>query len=279
MEGTVLDNIVEVKGLTKYYRDKLAVNNVNFHIQKGIIFGLLGTNGAGKSTIIKMLTGQLLPSEGFMKVCGINPVNTPKALAVKIGVVPEQLSLYLDMSVYNNLKFFAKLYNIDCKEVDRVLELLELNEYKHYKIKKLSKGYKQRVLIARSLLHDPQLIFMDEPTSGLDPHIALELRNIILKLKEDGKSIVLTTHDMNEAEELCEEVLIISKGNIVLNDSLNRIKYQNNRKMLNIETIDKKYQLDFSELHKLAEIPEDTIISIHSNVSTLHDTFLKSTDG
>lgn len=270
-------NIIEVKNVVKKYKEKVAVNDISFAVRKGTIFGLLGTNGAGKTTTIKMISGQLLPTSGELFVCGRNPVHDVKALAKDIGIVTDALSLYVDESVTNNLTFFAKLYGVTGERVAEVIQMFGLEEYKNVKIKKLSKGYKQRVLIARALLHDPELIIMDEPTSGLDANIAHDLRKEIKSLKTQGKTILLTTHDMDEAEELCEEILIMEEGKIIANSSLMDLKHSNSDRWIEVVTVNGVCQFKFSEIHKMAEIPEEDIISIRSNQYTLKEAFMTLT--
>lgn len=272
------DNIVEVKNLVKDYKGKIAVNSISFSIRRGTIFGLLGTNGAGKTTTIKILTGQLLPTAGEIYVCGMNPVDNVKKLSKNIGVVTDTLSVYVDETVKRNLTFFGKLYEVSNERVDEVIKIFGLEEYANVKIKKLSKGYKQRVLIARAMLHNPELLFMDEPTSGLDANIAMELRKIINDLKSQGKTILLTTHDMDEAEELCEQVLIISHGEIVVNSSLMDIKNSNEDKFITVVTTNGEQMFKFSEIEKLAKIPANEIISIHSNQYSLKEAFINLTN-
>lgn len=272
-----MSQIINVSNLTKKFKDRIAVNNISFSVKEGSIFGFLGTNGAGKSTTIKMLTGLLLPTQGKIRVCDIDPTTHEKKLAFKIGVVPEQVNLYEDMSVENNLIFFSKLYQISIKRVKEVMKDLELDSYTKMPIKKLSKGYKQRVLIARALLHNPELIFMDEPTSGLDANIALEIRQMIRKLKEDGKTIFLTTHYMNEAEELCDDIAIINNGNLIIHEDLKTLKAE--KKSVGIVVRTKKFEKEFkiSQINEIADIPSDEIISIHSTEESLEKIFLAST--
>lgn len=272
-----MSQIINVSNLTKKFKDRIAVNNISFSVKKGSIFGFLGTNGAGKSTTIKMLTGLLLPTQGKIRVCDIDPTIHEKELAFKIGVVPEQVNLYEDMSVENNLIFFSKLYQIPIKRVKEVMKDLELDSYAKMPIKKLSKGYKQRVLIARALLHNPELIFMDEPTSGLDANIALEIRQMIRKLKEDGITIFLTTHYMNEAEELCDDIAIINNGNLIIHEDLKTLKAE--KKSVGIVVRTKKFEKEFkiSQINEIADIPSDEIISIHSTEESLEKIFLAST--
>ncbi|MDF2586960.1 MAG: multidrug transporter ATPase [Anaerocolumna sp.] len=274
-----MNEIIRVSNLTKRFKERIAVNNISFSVEKGSVFGFLGTNGAGKSTTIKMLTGLLLPSEGDILVCGINPTVNEKQLARKIGVVPEQISLYEDMSVENNLKFFSKLYRVGTMRVQEVIKELELVSHSKMPIKKLSKGYKQRVLIARALLHDPELIFMDEPTSGLDPNIAVEIREMIRRLKQAGKTIFLTTHYMNEAEELCDDIAIIDKGRIMVHEDINSLKADNCSQKLIVKTKESEKEFNITQLAEIAQLPLDTIVSIHSKEITLEKVFLDVTKG
>lgn len=274
-----MKEIINVKNLTKKFKDRIAVNDISFSVKKGSIFGFLGTNGAGKSTTIKMLTGLLLPTNGEMLVCGFNPATQEKKLSQRIGVVPDQVSLYEDMSIENNLIFFSKLYQVKEQRVREVIQDLELGSHAKTNVKKLSKGYKQRVLIARAILHNPDLLFMDEPTSGLDPNMALEIRDMIRRLKEAGKTIFLTTHYMNEAQELCDEVAIIDKGSIVLKENIDTIKSMNSSRKITVRTKSSQRDFTFDRIDEIARIPSDTIISIHTSEQSLEEVFLTLTKG
>lgn len=271
------DNIVVVNNLVKNFDKKVAVNYVSFTIKRGITFGLLGTNGAGKTTIIKMLTGQLLKTSGEILVCGMDPAKSIKELSRKIGIVTDNVSLYIDETVTKNLIFFSKLYGVNSERVSEVIDMFGLNDFKNVKIKKLSKGYKQRVLIARSVLHDPELIIMDEPTSGLDTNIAHELRKIIKELEKKGKTIILTTHDMDEAEELCKELLIIKDGNVVVSGSLVDLQNSAVDKYVEVVTVNGTFKFKIDELDRICKIPKESIISIHTNQYTLKEAFMMYT--
>lgn len=271
------DNIVVVKNLVKNFGKKKAVNDVSFSIRNGITYGLLGTNGAGKTTIIKILTGQLLKSSGEVLVCGMDPAKSIKELSNRIGIVTDNVSLYVDETVIKNLTFFSKLYGVKSKRVSEVIEMLGLNDFKNVKIKNLSKGYKQRVLIARSVLHDPELIIMDEPTSGLDTNIAHELRKVIKELEGHGKTILLTTHDMDEAEDLCKELLIIKDGNVVVNSSLADLQNSAVEKYVEVVTVNGSFKFKIDDLDKICRIPKESIISIHTNQYTLKEAFMMYT--
>ncbi len=274
-----MENIISVQNITKKFKEKTAVNNISFDVKKATIFGFLGTNGAGKSTTIKMLTGQIIPTNGEIKVCGFNPVKEEKKLASRIGVVPEQVNLYEDLSVEDNLSIFAKLYSSGKERVKSVIKELELTGYEKYKIKKLSKGYKQRVLIARALLHNPELIFLDEPTSGLDPNIAVEIRQLIKNLRSNEKTIFITTHYMKEAEELCDDIAIIKDGEIIAHDTPTELKFKYATKKIVVTTDSGVKELDYDNIKELINISPDKLKSIHTSELSLEEVFLLLTKG
>lgn len=268
--------MIEVQNLTKKFGDKIAVNGISFKVKKGEIFGFLGPNGAGKTTTIKMLTGQLLPTDGWCRVSGIDPAKEEKKLAMHIGVVPEVQNLYQDMSAEKNLRFFAGLYGVDKERVGALLKEFELEEHRDKAVKKLSKGLRQRVLIARALLHDPELLFMDEPTVGLDPHIAREIRNMIREFRARGKTIFLTTHYMEEADALCDRVGIIDEGEIVALDAPHDLRLKHGKREVVVETDDGVVKLPITDV-RLKSIDPEKIRSIHSAEPTLEDVFISLT--
>lgn len=272
-----MESIITVKRLVKSFGQKVAVNGISFTVKKGEIFGFLGPNGAGKSTTIKMLTGQLVPNSGHIKVLQVDPTSEEKRLARLIGVVPESQNLYSNLNLEQNLNIFADLYSIHKQRVAELIRLFKLEEHIKKTTDQLSKGLRQRVLIARALLHSPAILFMDEPTSGLDPNIAKEIRTVIKKLRSEGKTIFLTTHYMDEAEELCDRVAIINKGKIVALDRPHelRIKYGNKEIVVETVTATKRYR--FSEIAKIAAINPDSLKTIHSSEPTLEDVFINLT--
>ena len=271
--------LIKVENLKKVYESKVAVNGISFDVQKGQIYGFLGTNGAGKSTTIKMLTGQLQPTEGKISICGIDPVKESKKLAYKIGVIPEKMSLYEDFTVIENLSIFAKLYGLSNRNVEEQINKLGLCEHKNFKIKQLSKGYKQRVLIARALLHNPEIIFMDEPTSGLDVLIANEIRKIIIDLKEQGKTIFLTTHYMDEAEKLCDYVSIIKDGDILEKGSPYELKLKYGSRYITVKSNGIEQKIRFDELNQINRFLNNGIETIHSEESSLEEVFIEVMKG
>jgi ABC-2 type transport system ATP-binding protein len=216
---------IEVKNLFKYYGEQAAVRDVSFSVAKGEIVGFLGPNGAGKSTTMKILTGFISASSGEVKVCGM-PVDVDSLdTRRKIGYLPENNPLYLDMYVKEYLEFVGKIYHVK-KLKDRVNEMikavgLELEQDK--KLGALSKGYRQRVGLAAAIIHDPEVLILDEPTSGLDPNQMVEIRELIKKIGK-SKTVMLSTHIMREVEAICDRVVIINKGQIVADDTASHLQ-------------------------------------------------------
>jgi ABC-2 type transport system ATP-binding protein len=205
---------IDVKNLTRYYNGLCAVDHISFEVNSGEVFGFLGPNGAGKTTTIKMLTGQLRPSEGRASVAGWDVVTERDQLKPKIGVVFEFQNLYERLSARDNLSFYARIYGSAQERVDEVLKLTGLQSRARDRVSKYSNGMKQRLLIARGLLHEPKVLFLDEPTRGLDPGVARDIRTIIARLSDEGVTIFLTTHYMEEADRLSDRVAILHEGRI-----------------------------------------------------------------
>jgi len=217
---------IKVQNLTHNFNNLCAVNHINFSVEQGEIFSFLGPNGAGKTTTIRILTGQLRPSAGQAWVVGYDVVEQLDQIKPCIGVVFEHPNLYERMSARDNLAFSARLYGVPQKRVDEILEQLNLAERARDSVKKLSSGMKQRLLIARALLHSPQVLFLDEPTRGLDPHVARDIRAIIASLAEQGVTVFLTTHYMEEADQLSQRVAFIDHGQIVVLDTPEKLKLE-----------------------------------------------------
>jgi ABC-2 type transport system ATP-binding protein len=220
---------VKASNLKKYYGEKAAVNGVNLEIRQGKILGLLGPNGAGKSTIIKILSGQIPPSEGIIEINGKEYPTVPKDLRGEIGVMPQEVILWDELTVEENLYFTAKLQEIPVKKAkERIDELIEgLNLQKELKTyaKNLSGGFKRRLNLAISILHEPSLIFLDEPTPGIDPQNRRFLWEFVKKLRDSGKySIVLTDHYLDEAEQLSDYVVIIDDGKVIAEGTVQELK-------------------------------------------------------
>jgi ABC-2 type transport system ATP-binding protein len=212
---------IEVTGLTKIYGSQRAVDGISFVLKPGEIVGFLGPNGAGKSTTMKMLTGYLKPTSGTAKVADFDVAEQPMPARRTIGYLPEHNPLYLDMYVREFLLFSGRLYGLGGSflkaRVDEVVLMCGLEPEKGKKIAQLSKGYRQRVGLAQSFLHDPSVLILDEPTTGLDPNQILEIRELIRTAGKD-KTVLFSTHIMQEVEALCDRVIIINKGKVV-NDS------------------------------------------------------------
>jgi ABC-2 type transport system ATP-binding protein len=215
---------IEVHELTRHFNGLRAVDGISFNVERGVIFGFLGPNGAGKTTTIRMLTGQLLPTSGTAKVAGYDVVSERQQLKPRIGVVFDSQNLYERMSARENLRFYARLYRINRKRVDEVLAEVGLYERAGEKVQKYSNGMKQRVVIARALLHKPEVLFLDEPTRGLDPHIARDIRGLVAQLAKGGMTVFLTTHYMEEADQLCQWVAFLDRGQIAALDTPARLK-------------------------------------------------------
>ncbi len=223
---------INATNLSKKFGDLLAVNNVSFKIPKGEILGILGPNGAGKTTIIRLLTGLFKLENGTtIEVFNKNIKNNPKEYKLNFGVVPEVSNAFSDYTVLQNLKFSAGIYGISSKkEIEErsknLLKQFDLMDKMHSKTKSLSKGLKQRLNFCLALIHEPPILILDEPTSGLDPMSTILVRKIILQLKEEGKTILITTHDMHEAQNFCDRVLILNKGEIIADENPDRLREQ-----------------------------------------------------
>lgn len=200
------ENMIETKNLSIAFGKKKVLNKINFQVKKNEIFGFLGPSGAGKTTTIKILTKQLHPSSGTCKL---------EAERKEIGILSDNSGAYERLTVYRNLCFFAELSKVERKKVDEILKKVKLWEDRKKKVKDLSKGMKQRLLLACAVIHSPKLLFLDEPTASLDPATTAEIHKLLLELKKEGTTIFLTTHNMEEADELCDRVAFLNKGEIV----------------------------------------------------------------
>ena len=228
--------MIEVKNLYKTINGKKILQNINFSINSGEITGYIGPNGAGKTTTINILTTLLEPTSGTVTINNYDLLNDAKQIRQKIGYVFEDFGLYPNLSVTENLNFIGKLYKIPKekrkRKIDDLIEFFDLFDHKNTFISKLSKGSKQKVNIAKALLHDPEILFLDEPTSGLDPLTAKNISNLILSLKAEGKTILMTTHLLNRAERISDRIIFIDKGKIVFNDKISAIKEKNQNNSL-----------------------------------------------
>lgn len=216
-------SVVHAEGLKKYYRDFLAVKGVDFEIHEGECFGFLGPNGAGKTTVMKMIQCFMVPSEGILKVFDMDVLKYPSKIKEKIGVMPQENNLDPDLSVEENLIVYANYFDIKKnkarEKAEELLKFVEMSELKKQKIEELSGGMKRKLVLARALINDPELVIFDEPTTGLDPHTRHNVWNMLKFLRSRGKTSILTTHYIEEADRLCTRVAIMDQGKIVEIDS------------------------------------------------------------
>jgi len=278
----MMNEVISIKNFTKKYEKFIAVENMNLSVKRGSVFGLLGPNGAGKTTTIKAMTGRVSISKGSISVLDFNTENDINNIHQKIGVVSEAQNLYEHMTVFENIDFFRELYNIDKSKSDEIIDTLSLTEKRNTKVSKLSKGLKQRVLLGRSILHSPEVLFLDEPTSGLDPHSSNIVHNFIRNIRDKGTTVFLTTHYMEEADILCDDIAFIYKGHIVAQGTPKVLKNKFGSSDVEVSFIEdgvektQTHSMDsedtfskISELHK-----KHKILSIHTKEATMKDVFL-----
>lgn len=219
--------MIEVRNLVKTYGERRAIDNISFEIKKGDVVGLLGPNGAGKSTTMKVITGFMSPTSGTASVCGFDVFENPIEVKKRIGYLPENPPLYLEMTVESYLKYVAQLKKVSTAEVqdniEMALEKTQLTESRKRVIRNLSKGFKQRVGIAQALVSKPEILILDEPTVGLDPKQVSEIRDLINQLKGEH-TVILSTHILSEVQATCNKIIIIHQGKLILEDSIDNIQ-------------------------------------------------------
>lgn len=229
---------IKVQNVTKLYGEQKALNDVSFEIKSGEIVGLLGPNGAGKSTLMKIITCFIPPTIGEVSVNDFDVMTHPIEVKKRIGYLPENNPLYLDMYVREYLEFIAGIHKLGDKtkeRVDLMLNITGLEVERKKKIGALSKGFRQRVGLAQALIHDPEVLILDEPTSGLDPNQIVEIRNLIAKIGKE-KTVMLSTHIMQEVEAICKRAIIIHNGKIVADDATDNLsKHTFNRAIITVE--------------------------------------------
>lgn len=277
-----LENIIELKSLAKVFGNQIALEDVGFNVRKGETFGLLGPSGSGKTTTIKILTGQLAPTSGEAHVFHVPVSDLNKGIYRKrFGVLTDNSGLYNRLSIYDNLKLYCQLYDLPLKRISEVLNMVNLENEKAKVVTKLSKGMIQRVTLARAFLHEPELLFLDEPTSALDPANSKHIYNGLRSLNDKGTTIFLTTHDMSEAELLCDRVAFLHKGKIQLLDQPKALRRQFSDSSIRIELKDGREILVAGGSESASEIynymTSDQVASIHSNEPTLGDIFVEVT--
>jgi len=275
---------IRVENLTKYYGQQAAVKDISFEINTGQIVGFLGPNGAGKSTTMKMITTYLAQSEGKVFVDGLDTEEKAIEVRKKIGYLPEQNPLYLDMNVIDYLRFAAELESVPKGEInsaiERVVDLCGLDEVRHKDIGELSKGFRQRVGLAQAMVHNPEVLILDEPTSGLDPNQIIEIRKLIKKLGKE-KTLVLSTHIMQEVEATCDRVLIINKGEIVADGSPDSLQ-DKFRGQVEINLVLKKDSIDKDLIERalasISNVERARVQKVDDTTITFHVSAKKGSD-
>jgi len=301
---------IRVMNLTKYYGELRAVDHISFEVYKGEIFGFLGPNGAGKTTTIRMLTGLLTPNSGDVFIDGFDITRDPIKVKTKLGVIPEMGNIYADLTARQNIILAGKYYGVPRKELERktdnFLNQFGLFERRNELVKTFSKGMKQRVNIASAITHNPEILFLDEPTSGLDVQSQRMIRDIINQMNQKGATIFLSTHNIEEANKLCERVGIINKGRIAAIDRPEKLRktFEETRsveisfdKSIDSDLMEKSNLVNKIErwgdkwklytdnpdklvkyLAKFAEDQKLRIVSIQICAASLEDAFMKLTE-
>ncbi len=276
--------MIEVIDLSFSYNDRPFIENMNFSVEKGEIFGFLGPSGAGKSTLQKILTGLIINYKGKAIVNKIECKSYKNDFYENIGVDFEFPSLYEKLTGKENLNFFGSLYSKKLGDIDELLHMVGLQNDGNKKVSEYSKGMKSRLNFIKALLHNPDILFLDEPTSGLDPNNSRIMKNIILEEKEKGKTIILTTHNMADAAELCDRVAFIVDGNIKALDSPHNLIMSKGAAKIKYTFMDGEEKTGECLICKTSEdtrlnelIKSNKILSIHSSEPTLSDIFAEVT--
>ncbi len=282
---TTNGNAIEVHDLSFAYGEIQAVDGVSFSVAPGEILGFLGPNGAGKSTTIKMLTGQLLPDAGSISVLGMTMPDQTLEIQARIGVCFEEKNLYENMSARENLDFFARLYGIKGKDFDPYLRRVGLIDRADDRVASFSKGMRQRLMMTRAMINNPDILFLDEPTDGLDPVSSQAVRNVIKAEADRGASVILTTHDMHEADQLSDRVAFINEGKIEALDTAENLKLEHGQRSVRIRSRDgsevAEQVISLEEANAGDQIRNavsvDGLMTIHTEEATLEDIFIKLT--
>ena len=268
--------MIKVERVIKRFGDNIALNQISFSINEGEIFGFLGPSGSGKTTMINILTGQLQANSGKTELLGKDSQKLLPSDFEELGLVGDTSGYYEKLSLYNNLLLFARLHGVSKSRIEEILKQVGLYDSKDTPAEKLSTGMRQRMLLARALINYPKVLFLDEPTSGLDPTTSKKIHKLLQELKERGTTIFLTTHDMNEATLLCDNLALLNKGDLIEQGSPSEIiqKYNTEKKVAVTYSDSTKKVVRFEDLQH-----EDykKMMTIHSCEPTLEDIFIKLT--
>ena len=271
--------VIKADNLGKSFGSFKAISSLTFEVNKGEILGFLGPSGSGKTTTINILTGQLTPDQGQSSILGKSSTNLNEEDLTNIGLITENSGYYEKLSLYDNLLFFAKLYDVPQGDLDDLMKRVGLFDRRKTLAEKLSTGMKQRMLLVRAIINKPQVLFLDEPTSGLDPSTSQSIHELIKELQAEGTTIFLTTHDMHEATILCNKIVLLNKGQIVEAGTPSDLiqKYNTDKRVKITYQSGKEDYLSFSELGQISQT--DDILTIHSCEPTLEDVFIQLTGG
>lgn len=276
--------VIQIKDVCKAFDQLQVLNNISLSVEEGEIFGLLGPSGAGKTTLIKMLIGLLSATSGNIAILGKELDKKIDESFPSFGMVLDNDGLYDRLNCYDNLELYARIYSISNRKkvINDLLEKVGLIESSKKSVSNLSKGMRQRLSFARAILHSPKIVFLDEPTSGLDPATTLQIHSMMKMLKESGTTFFLTTHNMNEAQKMCDHLALLNEGNIVEEGTPEDICLHHRKKCeVNIEmTNGEKYMVDSHDLLTVLQTVLDTnnkIRSIHSNEPNLEEVFIELT--
>jgi len=281
-----MTDAIVAENLTYMYGDLTAVDHINFNVTEGEIFGFLGPNGAGKSTTVKVLTAQMKPREGTAKVLGMDVTTNTRDIQSQIGVCFELPNMYEQMSALENLNLFARLFGTTDFDGYDLLRRVDLAGREKDRVENYSKGMRQRLMVARALVSKPKVLFLDEPTSGLDPASADGIRDIIRKESKRGATVFLTTHDMMEAEELCDRVAFMNQGKLVALNTPHNLKLKYGKRALKAQVAGKGGELeerevvmDKPETAKAVEelFTKENVVTVHSEEATLGAIFMQIT--
>jgi ABC-2 type transport system ATP-binding protein len=225
-----MSTIIEIEGLTKKYKNLIALNSLDLSVEEGAVVGFIGPNGAGKTTTMRILTTLLQPTSGSARVAGYSVTKNPNDVRRVIGYMPDFFGVYDDMKVWEYLDFFAACYDVPESTrkglIDDLLALVDLNHKKEDFVDSLSRGMKQRLCLARTLAHDPQILILDEPASGLDPRARIEMRELLRELKNMGKTIFFSSHILSEVADICNSIAILEAGNLITYGDMEEMKRQ-----------------------------------------------------